>query len=149
LEHYAFWNEQYEGAALGPGSVGENWTLAGTNEALVYVGDIYRVGTARVQVTGPRVPCAKQERKVRLPGFLQRVRETRRTGWYLRVLTPGSVAAGDELALEWRPADGLTVEAINVIWHGEPDAALAQAALNSGEVPDDWKEMIRRRLEHV
>jgi MOSC domain-containing protein YiiM len=63
-------------------------------EADVCVGDVFVVGSARVQVSGPRYPCAKQERKLGLPDFLRRTMATRRTGFYLRVLTPGTVQAG-------------------------------------------------------
>ncbi len=146
LEHYAFWNAEYPGANLGPAGVGENWTIADGNERTVCIGDVYRAGTAVVQVSAARVPCAKQERKVGLPGFLQRVRETQRTGWYLRVLTPGEVAPGDELALEFRPARPFTVEALNQNWHGEFDPAFAEELLLSPELAEGWKEMLRDRL---
>lgn len=145
-EHYAFWNAEYPGAGLGPGAVGENWTITGGNEQTVCIGDVYRVGTARVQVSAARVPCAKQERKVRVPGFLRRVRETKRTGWYLRVLTPGELAAGDELVLESRPDRPITLEALNENWHGEFDPAFAEALLLSPELAEGWKEMLRDRL---
>lgn len=146
LEHYDFWNAGYPGANLGPGAVGENWTIEGGNEQTVCIGDVYRVGTARVQVSAARVPCSKQERKVRLPGFLRRVRETKRTGWYLRVLTPGEVAAGNELVLESRPASQITLAALNENWHGVFDAAYAEVLLRSPELAEGWKEMLRDRL---
>ncbi len=146
IEHYDFWNAEYSGAALGPASVGENWTISGGNEQTVCIGDVYRVGAARVQVSASRVPCSKQERKVQLPGFLKRVQETRRTGWYLRVLTPGEVAAGDELRLESRPAQPHTIEALNENWHGDFDPNYAEELLRSPELAEGWKEMLRDRL---
>src|SRR5690554_5536641 len=63
LEHYQFWNDHY-GMSLTPGNVGENWTLSGAGEDEICINDIYRVGTARVRVSGPRVPCFKQARRV-------------------------------------------------------------------------------------
>ncbi len=146
LEHYTFWNAEFPGAALGPGAVGENWTLTGGNEQTVCIGDIYRVGSARVQVSAPRVPCSKQERKVRLPGFLRRVQETQRTGWYLRVLTPGAVTGGDELTLEARPARPYTLATLNANWHGDFDHGFARELLESPELAAGWKEMLLRRL---
>ncbi len=151
IEHYDFWNAEFPGAALGPSSVGENWTISEGNEQTVCVGDVYRVGAprggvARVQVTSPRVPCTKQERKLQLDGFLKRVRKTRRTGWYLRVLTPGEVAAGDELILESRPEHAHTLEALNVNWHGKYDRASTEELLAAPEVEEEWKEMLRWRM---
>lgn len=146
MDHYDFWNAEYPGATLGPSSVGENWTISGGDERTVYVGDIYRVGTARVQVSASRVPCSKQERKAGLPGFLRRSVETRRTGWYLRVLTPGDVAAGDELILESRPERTYSIAALNENWHGEFDRGFAEELLASPELAEGWKEMLLRRL---
>ena len=54
IEHYDFWNDEYPDAALGPASVGENWTISGGNEQTVCVGDVYQVGSARVQVSASR-----------------------------------------------------------------------------------------------
>src|SRR5690349_6324938 len=54
LDHYAYWNDLYDldgAAALGPGSVGENWTLSGAGEDDICVGDIFAVGGAVVQVS--------------------------------------------------------------------------------------------------
>jgi MOSC domain-containing protein YiiM len=148
LEHYDFWNAEYPGAAFGPSSVGENWTIAGGNEQTVCIGDIYAVGSARVQVSDPRIPCWKQDRKLQLPGFSKRSAETKRTGWYLRVLTPGEVSAGDELILESRPAEPHTVGALNESWHGPLDPALVEDLLASPEVSEGWKAMLRRKLAH-
>ena len=146
VEHYDAWNAEYPGERLGPSSVGENWTISGGNENTVCIGDVYRVGTARVQVSASRVPCSKQERKLQLPGFLKRVVETRRTGWYLRVLTPGEVAAGDELVLESRPEQAYPIAALNEHWHGDFDKAFAEELLGSAELGEGWKEMLRSRL---
>lgn len=150
LDHYAFWNEIYElrtpETMLGPGSVGENWTVSGATEHDVCIGDIFRVGSARVQVSGPRYPCTKQERKVGLAGFHRRTIETLRTGWYLRVLTPGTVQAGDGWTLEERLHPDLAVQRINVCGHQSLDPGFAQQALEIPELSAGWKYILRLKL---
>ncbi len=150
LEHYAYWNELYRPShpdvQLGPGSVGENWTISGANEHTVCIGDIFQVGSARVQVSGPRYPCTKQERKVQLPSFHRRTIETLRTGWYLRVLTPGTVQPGDALTLEQRPYPDLTVQAVNACGHHTLDSTLAQRALAIPELMEVWKYVLNLKL---
>lgn len=149
LAHYDLWNAEYglEGdRRLGPGSVGENWTLTGITERNVCAGDILRVGTARVQVSGPRYPCWKQERKTGLPGFLQRTTETLRTGFYVRVLTPGTVQAGDELILEARPHPDVTLHGINACVFGELDPEVARRGVDAEELNPFWRELLRRKL---
>src|ERR1700751_4572902 len=96
--HYYFWNAAYEmegECSLCPASVGENWPISGGDEESVFCGDVYKVGTTIVQVSGPRGPCWKQERKLGLDGFLKRTIDSMRTGFYLRVLQTGIVSAED------------------------------------------------------
>lgn len=149
LDHYEHWNTVLGlagDARLGPGSIGENWTLTGATEADVCVGDIYTVGTARVQVTAPRYPCAKQERVTGLADFHNRAIESMRTGFYLRVLTPGMVEAGDTLNLEARPRPGVTLQRINELEFAAFDADAARALLDVPELAEGWKNIIRHRL---
>ncbi|HEU5085956.1 MAG TPA: MOSC domain-containing protein [Roseiflexaceae bacterium] len=151
LAHYEYWNELYAGLGfdpeLGPGSVGENWTIAGGDEAAVCVGDVFRVGSALVQVTAPRYPCMKQERKVGRPDFLKRTMATRRTGWYVRVLEAGQVQAGDELVLEGRPQPAHSIALVNEHMHGDFDVTLARQLLEVPELAVGWKRIIRHLLE--
>lgn len=59
-EHYDFWRGELAGADLPWGSFGENLTVAGLpGEDEVGVGDRYRVGSALLAVTQPRLPCFK------------------------------------------------------------------------------------------
>jgi MOSC domain-containing protein YiiM len=146
LEHYAFWNAEYETEVFGPATLGENWTLSEANEASAFIGDVYRVGRAVAQVSAPRVPCSTQERKVGLAGFLRRSNETQRTGWYLRVLEPGEVAAGDELVLVSRPERAYSVAEVNANFHGEFERVFAEELLLSPELAEGWKAMLRKRL---
>jgi MOSC domain-containing protein YiiM len=152
LAHYTFWNEVYglstPGTMLGPGSVGENWTLSDVTEHDVCVGDIYKVGdgTARVQVSGPRYPCTKQERKLKLPEFHRRILETMRTGFYVRVLTPGMVQIGVGWVLEQRPQPELTVHAVNVCAHQAFDRDFAQRLLETPELGSGWKRIFKAWL---
>lgn len=144
--HHEHWSVVY-GVALGPGAVGENWTITGDDETTVCIGDIYTVGTARVQVTQPRFPCSKQERKLGIKGFLKAVMATGKSGWYLKVLRPGTVAAGDALILESRPEHGLTVDAANRALLGEAlDSSLIERLLATEELSAVWKRGLRRRL---
>ena len=149
LEHYAFWNAEYGTDLFGPAVLGENWTLSDANEANTYIGDVYRAGQAVVQVSAPRVPCSTQERRVQLAGFLRRSNETQRTGWYLRVLTPGEVSAGDALVLLSRPARAHTVAQVNENFHGRFDPGFAEELLLAPELAEAWKEMLRKRLGQV
>ena len=150
LNHYPFWNGHYqlEGEAqLGPGAVGENWTVANADETDFAVGDIFQVGEAVVQVSAPRFPCYKQERKLKLPNFLNLVQKTKRTGFYLRVLAPGLVQAGAAFTLLERPYATFTLKLINEQTFATPDKTVVGQLLALPELAENWKNILRRNLE--
>jgi MOSC domain-containing protein YiiM len=106
--HYPRWREEL-GRELPHGGFGENFTVEGADESTVCIGDVYAIGEARVQVSQPRIPCWKIARRWGIRDLSARVQRTRRTGWYLRVLVEGHVAAGDEIVLLERPHPEWTV----------------------------------------
>ena len=143
--HYDFWNQIYDlkgDQRLGAGSVGENWTISGADESAIYCGDTYQVGTAIVQVSGPRGPCWKQERKLRLAGFLKGTLTTMRTGFYLRVLHPGTVNTGDRLELQSRPQNAVSVHLVNQAAYKAPEAGITEQILRADGLAQEWKEII-------
>ena len=150
LAHYEYWNNVYGltgDEALGPGGVGENWTLTGALESDLHIGDVFKVGGARVQVSAPRFPCAKQDRKLELPDLMKRTAETLRTGFYLRVLSSGVVEAGDVWVLEDRPQPELTLDDANACVHHAFDPELAERLLNAPELAEGWKHIVGLRLK--
>lgn len=147
--HYEAWAEEW-GAAPEHGAFGENLTLDGAAEADVCIGDVYQIGGGplRVQVSQPRQPCWKLARRWNRPALPKRVQETGRTGWYLRVLTPGIAEAGAALALTNRPCPRWSIARANAVMHGRgvsTDEIAALAALP--ELAQSWRETLARRLE--
>ena len=149
LDHYAYWNEFYQltsDRALGPGSVGENWTLRGATEHDLFIGDVFRVGEAVVQVSAPRYPCTKQDRKLGLHDFQKRTTETLRTGLYLRVLEGGFVQVGDELRLEARPHPDISVQQVNEHCHHLSDRDFGQRLIALPELSAQWKRIVHYKV---
>lgn len=113
--HYAVWREELGIADIGPGGFGENLTIADQDEQSVCVGDVYQVGEALVEVSKPRVPCYKISYFWRRPDLLERVQQTGRHGWYVRVLQEGRVEAGDELIrVDRRPFAPTVAQAVTL-----------------------------------
>ena len=110
FEHYPDWREELSLPEMGPGGFGENFTVSGQDEATVFIGDVYEVGEAVVQVSQPRGPCANISRRWERPDLVRRVEESGRHGWYLRVLQEGVVEAGLEVRLIERPHPEWTVQ---------------------------------------
>lgn len=107
--HYPHWREAYAGHDFPFGSFGENLTVEGLDEDSVCIGDIYRIGSATLQVTMPRTPCPKIDRRTGIDGILSRVVATSRIGWLHRVLEEGALTTGDAVELVERPYAAWTV----------------------------------------
>ena len=112
-EHYAHWRQELPGMELPWGTFGENLSTEGLLEDSVNIGDRFRIGTAEVQVTQPRVPCYKLSSKFRRDDMIKRFLASQRSGFYLRVLQEGEVAPGDPFELTSRDANNVTVAYIN------------------------------------
>src|SRR5258706_1597787 len=96
-ENYAYWKDEL-GRELPFGTFGENFTVEGMTEDRVRIGDVYGFeGGARVEVTLPRVPCAKLGMKMGSMRFVPRFQKAGRPGFYLRVAKEGFVEAGHSL----------------------------------------------------
>ncbi|MCB1884898.1 MAG: MOSC domain-containing protein [Geminicoccaceae bacterium] len=151
FDHYAHWRREAPdpgGLLDAAGAFGENVSTEGATEAEVCVGDLYRLGTALVQVSQARQPCWRLNERFGDPRMARRVQDTGRTGWYYRVVEEGRVAAGDAVRLVDRPAAGWTLARIaRVLYRDTLDAESLAALAALPELSDSWRTLARRRLE--
>jgi MOSC domain-containing protein YiiM len=108
IEDIAWWSHRL-GRPLGPAALGENLTLEGIDCTNARVGERWRVGTAELRVTAPRVPCFKLAALMGDPGFVRTFARALRPGAYLAVEEPGTIAAGDPVERVHVPAHAVTV----------------------------------------
>ena len=101
FEHYEWWRSELgETEILSEyGAFGENLTVEGLLENAVTTGDQLAIGTALFEITRPRQPCFKLAAKFQREDMIQRFRDSGRTGFYVRVLTEGSIQAGDTITV--------------------------------------------------
>jgi MOSC domain-containing protein YiiM len=104
-----FWAAEL-GRELPPGRFGENLRTSGLDLRNAVLGDRWQVGTALLQVTAWRIPCANFARFWDVPDLVKRFAAHGATGAYLRVLQPGDIGAGDVVEVTERPDHGITVE---------------------------------------
>jgi MOSC domain-containing protein YiiM len=144
--HYPAWRAELGQPELPHGAFAENFTIAGLDEETVYIGDMYEIGEALVQVSQPRQPCWKISARWRLPDLTARVEASGRTGWYLRVLREGNVAAGDTVALLERPHPDWSVARATRTMRRRDDLASAAALAALPELAASWHEWLARRV---
>jgi MOSC domain-containing protein YiiM len=146
-DHYPFWRTELGVPDCGPGWFGENFSIEGQNETGVAVGDIYRIGTAIVQISQPRAPCSKLGRRWNRLDMPKLVVQSGRTGWYLRVLKEGDVEAGHALMLVERPFPRWTIDAVNAAAYGRGGTADIEAVRELADctaLAEAWRRSFRR-----
>jgi MOSC domain-containing protein YiiM len=147
VEDYRWW-ERTLGGPLDPGTFGENLTTEGVDLAEAVIGEVWAVGSARLQVAQTRQPCFKLGIRMGDAGFVQEFDRARRFGVYLRIDQIGDVGTGDEIVLVSRPAHDLTAAAFADILDSH-DPAEIRRFIEVDEVPDGMKTWARRQLHRT
>jgi len=124
-EHYVYWQKKY-GAAFAEGvnenvaGMGENLSSLGMTEENVYLGDRYQWGEAVIEVSQPRSPCFKLNKRWGIEEFSVDIQTISHCGWLYRVITPGNVSVSEPLALIARVDNAMTIKAVCDIYFGDP-----------------------------
>lgn len=148
-EHYAHWRDVLGGEVEVP-AFGENLTTHGALETEVCVGDVYRIGGATVQISQPRQPCGTLAMWIGHSHLPKWVNEAGYTGFYLRVLSPGSVRAGDEMTLIERPLVGATILALTrLMLDKEAPIERLEEASAMVELSESWRTKLAKRARNL
>lgn len=147
---YAVAREELDwwGASLGrdlrDGMFGENLTTVGLDVDAALVGERWQVGSALLEVTGPRIPCATFAAWMGERGWVRRFSERGRTGAYLAVVEAGVIGVDDPVQVVSRPGHGITVPEVFRAFMG--DADLAGRVLDAGVLAEEDRRSLERRL---
>ena len=129
------------GRPLPPGCFGENLTTTGIDVTGAVLGERWQVGSTLLQVTSARIPCGTFAAWLDEQHWVRRFTERGAPGAYLRVLSPGSITAGDPVEVVHRPGHGVTIgESFRALM---TDADLLPHVLTAG---DDLPETLHRRI---
>jgi MOSC domain-containing protein YiiM len=146
-EHYAFWREEYPELDFVWGQFGENLSVEGLDEGRLCIGDRLRIGTAEFMVTEPRMPCFKLGVRFGRMDVVKRFLDARRPGFYLAVVSPGSIEAGS--LIERLSADPRAVsvrDIVRVHIDDTHDWDTMTRALDIECLPAQWREEFKARL---
>ena len=149
-DHYPFWREQFPEMKLPWGMFGENLTIAGLLEDTVHIGDHFQVGSAKLMVTQPRLPCYKLGIKFGRDDILRRFLESGMTGFYFAVLEEGEVAAGDSISLLHRDEHQIKVADIVRLYRQDKyNLDLMRRVVAVEALPEEWRDYFQQRIEKL
>ncbi len=132
------------GRELHGGAFGENLTTAGVDVNGAVIGETWRVGSALLQVSCPRVPCTTFAVWLGQERWVPRFTAARTPGAYLRVLRAGHVSAGDAVEVVDVPAHGVDVRTVFAAVTTSPE--LLPLLLDVPELPAQDRAQVERRL---
>jgi len=149
-EHYDFWKVELREMKLPPGSFGENFTTAGLHEDEVNIGDKFRIGSALVRVTEPRMPCYKLGIRFGCTDIIKKFLASERTGFYLSVLQEGEVGAGDDIELIERDKQAVRISDITRLFaRDKRNTQLLRRAIDLEALAESWRQHFRQQLERL
>lgn len=149
-DHYPKWREELQLPEMPFGGFGENLTIAGLNEELICIGDVFQIGPVKLQVSQPRQPCWKLARRWHMHELTGHVIRNGRSGWYSRVLEEGSVEAQMPVTLIERPNPDWTVARANhILHHMKMDLSATLELASVAQLADSWVEELNERAERL
>jgi MOSC domain-containing protein YiiM len=147
-EHYAYWRDRLNRDDFTFGQFGENLTTEGMLETDIHIGDVYRIGTAVVQVTQPRQPCYKLGIRMSRPEIVKEFLESERSGFYLRVVEEGDLATGDAIELVHADPERVSVQYMNHLrFFDKSNREGIAKALRVEALAPSWREDFETMLE--
>lgn len=149
-EHYGFWRSALSGVDWRWGLFGENFTTEGLLENTVHIGDQFRIGSALVRVTQPRMPCHKLAVKFGREDIIKRFLASGRTGFYVAVLEEGEVGAGDEIQRIGQDEHQVTVsDIVRLYARDKRNTEMLRRAIALPALPQSWRNYFAERLEKL
>jgi MOSC domain-containing protein YiiM len=136
-EDLDWWVERL-GREIVNGAFGENITATGLAVTGALIGEVWRLGTALVQVTSARIPCVVFAGWMGEDHWVKRFSQAGRPGAMLRVLTEGVVSAGDPIDVVERPAEQVTIAESMAAYYG--DASIMERLLRVEGRNATWDE---------
>lgn len=149
FEHYAKWEKEFN-TKLKPPVFGENVCGTGFIEKDTYIGDIFSLGTAVVQITQGRIPCSTISQFNGINTFLPKIVETCLTGYFLRVLEEGIVREDSELQLIERMQEEYNVlEATKIMLLDKKNYAAMEKLLLIPSLAEDWRNRYQKAMSKL
>ena len=128
------------------GMFGENLTTSDIDVTGARIGERWRVGTDGVvlEVSAPRTPCRTFAAFLHLSQWIKTFTQAGKPGAYLRVISPGTVRAGDAITIDYRPDHDVTIGLVFRARMSEPE--LLPRLLEADALSAELKAYAQRRV---
>lgn len=156
FEHYAYWQDKYGAEFMASNTdsinaqcanMGENLSSTGMTELNVYLGDRYQWGEAIIEVSQPRSPCFKLNKRWAVEALSLEMQKSGRCGWLYRVIQPGMVSVNEPLRLIARVDHAMTIKTVCEIFFAEPlNNEKLLLLKQQTTLSNSWMDKVHKRL---
>lgn len=148
FDHYAAWEADIGSHPMfRVGGFGENLSTSGWTEDNVHLGDVIRFGVVTLELSHGRQPCWKLNARFARKKMALDVQTKGRTGWYYRVLEPGTVHPGDAMRIVDRPLPDWSLRRlIDILYKRTEDPDAVAALAEMPVLAEDWRSIFRKRV---
>jgi MOSC domain-containing protein YiiM len=122
------------------GSFGENLTMNVFDESKMMLGDEYEVGTVRLKVSAPRVPCNRLNFVFQNQSTQETFVKFGRPGVYFEVLAEGKINSGDILQLSKSHHCEYSIADVFRLWKLQRDVSLGKTEIDT--VRHEFKKLV-------
>lgn len=150
VEHYEYWHSVFPDLVMPNGMFGENLTVEGLIESEISVGDVFRIGSATVIATQPRMPCYKLGVKFGRMDVIKKFLASGRSGIYFKVSKEGEVATGDTIHQITKDPNQITISDIVRLYSIErEDLQTMRRAVKVDALPKGWKRYFLEQIQRL
>jgi len=144
---YPYWRDLYPNLNWTYGMLGENLTVENLDETQLYIGDIYKLGNALVQISQPREPCFKFAYKFGTEAVLQQFISHGYSGTYVKIIEEGEVKIGDHLELIKSSKEKISIfQLFELLYAKDKNKAHINSIKNSSALPQNLKKRLESFL---
>jgi MOSC domain-containing protein YiiM len=137
LSNYEHWKKILLREDWQDGMFGENLTTSGLKDDEVRIGDIFQIGTSKLQAIQPRFPCFKLNIRFGLPDMIERFMAQKRNGIYFKVIGEGNLQVNDEIRrIEASPYSVSIADYVNCYYSKGRDKQVLKILLSIPFLPE-------------
>lgn len=150
-EHYRFWKEKIRDFKFSWGTFGENLTTEGLFEDKVRIGDHFKIGSAKVMATQPRMPCYKLGVRFGRMDVIKKFLESGKSGIYFKVIKEGEIGINDTIKLIKKDHNNVTIKNIvdMVTKEENENTTLMEKAIQVPGLPTGWKNYFLEKSSNL
>jgi MOSC domain-containing protein YiiM len=111
------------------------------------IGDVFTLGSVRLQIAQPRTPCWKIDARCGVEGVAAHVAEHGLAGWYFRVLSGRMRGGRCPVHVERLPGAVSLARFNHSLREARPSLQLLDLLASAPGLTPDWVRKIRSRME--